>query len=199
MRVEVIQKDFPYEDITQLLHECYREHLDAGRNYLAAVQSVEKTKARLEGSYCVVAYDEDTLVGTASFRIHRHEEGVHRKWYEARVYIYVGQLAVLPSYRNTKVLTLMGMKAASLKEVRECQSCIADTSVQANVLVEGYLKMGFQIVDLISWETTNYYSYVFRRNVSGKEFSDSFCKFRFTISKFLCMMRYTKNGKKRFI
>ncbi len=198
MRIEILQKDFPYEEISELLHESYREHLEAGRQYYAAVQTVEQTRARLEGSYCVVAYDGDTMVGTMSFRIHRKDDASHRKWYEDDVYIYVGQLAVLPSYRNSKVLAMMCMKAGSLKEVRECQSAIADTSTEAHALIQGYLKMGFQIVDLVSWETTNYYSYVFRRNASGKVFSDAYCKFRFTISKMLCMIQYTKYGKKRF-
>lgn len=198
MRVEILDKDFPCEEITELLHESYKEHLEAGRKYYAAVQSVEQTRARLEGSYCVLAYDGDKLVGTLSFRIHRKEDTSSRKWYEDDTYIYVGQLAVLPAYRNTKVLALMGLETSRLKEIRECKSAIADTAINAQALVQSYLKLGFQIVDLISWDTTNYYSYVFRRRISGKEFSDNYCKFRFAVSRLLCMIRYTQNGKKRF-
>ena len=198
MRIEIFEKDYPCEEITELLHASYREHLEAGRQYYAAVQTVEQTRARLEGSYCAVAYDGDTMVGTMSFRIHRKEDASRRKWYEDDVYIYGGQLAVLPSYRNSKVVALMAMKVARLKEVREAKSSIADTSVDAHELVANYLKMGFQIVDMISWDTTNYYSYVFRRNQSGKEYSDAYCRFRFMISKILCMIQYKKNGERRF-
>ena len=198
MRVEVLVKDYPYEEITELLHESYREHLEAGRHYLAAVQTVEQTKERLDGTYCIVAYDKDKLVGTLSFRIYRNENNKRRKWYEDDVRIFIGQLAVLPAYRSSKVLILMAMKAYALPEVKEVESFITDTSTEAHHLVESYLKIGFQIVDLISWDTTNYYSYVFRKNNNGKEYSDAYCKFRFTIGKILCMIQYTKDGKKRF-
>ncbi len=198
MRIEVLANNYPYEEITELLHESYREHLEAGRHYLAAVQTVEQTKERLDGSYCVVAYDNDRLVGTMSFRIQKNENHKRRKWYEDDVRIFVGQLAVLPSYRNSKAMVLMAMKASTLDDVKAAQSVITDTSTQAHNLVDSYLKMGFQIVDLISWETTNYYSYVFRKNMHGKEYSDAYCKSRFIIGKILCMMQYTKDGKKRF-
>ncbi len=198
MRVEVLLKDFPCEEITELLHESYKEHLEAGRRYFAAIQTVEQTRERLEGTYCVVAYDGDRLVGTLSFRIY-HKEDVHnRKWYEDDTYLYIGQLAVLPSYRKSKALVLMAMKASTLEEVKECKSAFTDTSTEADALVESYLKLGFQIVDFISWETTNYYSYVFRREITGKKFSDAYCMLRFNISKMLCMIQYTKDGKKRF-
>jgi hypothetical protein len=198
MRIEILEKDFPYEEITELLHESYKGHLEAGRNYLAAVQSVEQTKERLQGAYCVVAYDEDRLVGTMAFRICRKEPGARRKWYEDDVYVYGGQLAVLPSYRDTKVFALMALKASRLKEIREAKSSIADTSVEAHELVASYLKMGYQIVDLVSWETTNYYSYVFRKKMTGRAYSDAYCRFRFEISKLLCKLQYKKNGERRF-
>ena len=93
---------------------------------------------------------------------------------------------------------MMAMKVLKLDEVKECKSLQGDTSCEAKELVQSYVKIGAKIVDLVSWPTTNYYSYVFRKNLSGKEYSDAYCKFRFTISKLLCMARYTKDGKKRF-
>jgi hypothetical protein len=198
-RIEVLEKDFPYEDITELLHESYREHAEAGRNYLAARQTVEDTKRRLEGHICAVAYDGNgKLVGTISGKKVVKAPGEKKKWYEDDKYIYIAQMAVHPDYRNTLLLSLMSLKFASIDWIKECGSWVSDTSTKAKELTDAYVKMGFQIVDLVSWQTTNYYSYVFRKPNKGRVFSDRYVKFRFALSSIRCRLLYREDGKPRW-
>ena len=80
-RIEILEDGFPYEEITELLHESYREHAEAGRNYLAARQTVEDTKRRLEGRLCVVAYNSDNrLVGTIACKRIQKGPDASRTW-----------------------------------------------------------------------------------------------------------------------
>ena len=106
-------------------------------------------------------------------------------------------MAVLPEYRESYVLAFMAMKLTKVDWVKNCGSWMSDTTVKAEQLTEAYVKMGYQIVDMVSWETTNYYSYVFRRPNKGKVFSDRYVRFRFTLGKLRCKLLYTEDGKRR--
>lgn len=197
-KTEILYEDFPYEEITELLHKSYKEHLDAGRNYLAATQTIEDTRRRLEGRLCIVCYNnENKLVGTITVRLLNKEAG-SRKWYEDDSFLYIEQLAVDPDYRDENVLTMMCLKALKNKAIRDVESWMSDTSQLATNLVSSYVGMGFQIVDMVSWETTNYYSYVFRKPMNGKKYSTNYVKLRFLISKLICKITYTEDGKRRF-
>lgn len=198
LRTEIYRDNFPLEEITELLHYSYKKHLDHDRKFLASRQTVEQTRQRLEGAVCVVAYDGDKMVGTSSFRVYDKTNDKNRKWYEDDYFILAGQVGVHPDYRESNVFLLMNLKLSKTEEMKKCQSILIDTSVKATELVENYLKMGFQIVDLVSWPSTNYYSYFFRKPITGKKYSDKYCKFRFKISSILCKIKYNENGKKRF-
>ena len=198
-RIEILDKDFPYEELTELLHASYKEHLDAGRKYMAAVQTVEDTERRLDGRLCAVAYNEENkLVACITGKVYLKGPNDKRKWYEDDNILHIEQMAVHPDYRDTNILTKMVIKSMKLDFVKSADSWMTDTSVEATNLVNAYVKMGFQIVDMVSWESTNYYSYVFRKPVKGKKYSDRYTKFRATLSILLCKIRYTKEGKRRF-
>lgn len=198
-RIEVIDKDFPYEEITKLYHSSYNEHQNEGRNYLAATQTVENTKRRLEGRNCVLAYDENgELVASICFKLVDKSGDNKRKWYEDEHFAYVDQLAVRPDYRHTNVMLVMVFKAMRLDITRNLDSWMCDTSVMAKELTNAYVNAGFQIVDVLSWETTNYYSYIFRKAVKGKKYPDSYVKKKLFWANIKCRIRYSKSGKRRF-
>lgn len=198
-RIEIIDKDYPYEEITQLLHAGYKEHLDAGRNYMAANQNVEKTKERLDGKTCVLAYNgENELVASIAGKIADKKNIKSRKWYEDDACLYIDQMAVRPDYRETNVLALMALKVMRLDMVRNVDSWMSDTAVTARELVDAYVNLGFQIVDVISWSSTNYYSYVFRKAVRGKVYKDSFVKRKLFWAGLRCRICFDRYGKKRF-
>ena len=106
-------------------------------------------------------------------------------------------MAVLPEYRKSMVMALMAMKLKQVEWVKNCDSAMGDTSEKSVYLAEAYEKLGFQIVDMVSWESTNYYSYVFRKANKGMVFSDRYARFRFTISRIKVKLLFTENGKPR--
>lgn len=194
----VLDGNLPFEEITELLHASYKEHMDNNRDYLAAKQSVEQTKKRFEDNYCVLVYDDDKLVGTMAYRPIENKDPKKRKWYEDDFFAFCSQAAIHPDYRQSKAFILMVKAALSTPRSESCESVIIDTSVEAEELVAAYVKAGFQIVDLVSWPSTHYYSYIFRYPLHGKKYSKRYCRFRYLISAFFCKIRYCANGKKRF-
>lgn len=199
-RTEIFEKNFPCEELTELLHVSYKEHMEAGNLYLAATQTAEDTKRRLEGCVCAVAYNEDNkIIATMACKLIKKEAGEKRKWYEDDSAAYFEQMAVHPDYRKTKVALQLRCMLEELEWVKNADSIMIDTSELATNLVKGYTAMGFQIVDTVSWGTTNYYSFIFRKPVKGKRYDDKYVKMRFFFSDLACRLRYTKYGKRRFL
>ncbi|MDD3139694.1 MAG: GNAT family N-acetyltransferase [Lachnospiraceae bacterium] len=192
-------EEIPYAEITNILNKSYHEYEDAGLDYAAATQDIETTKKRMENAHCIVVKDADVIVGSLTYKIYIREEVQKRKWYEDNRIATIEQLAVLPEYRDSKAMLLMGiyMLRRLMKSPEHIESVIIDTSCEAKRLVRAYVGIGFQIVDLKSWETTNYYSYIFRGTLNGRKYSDRYCQLRFAISSFCVKMQYDKYGKKR--
>lgn len=197
-KIEVLSNNFPYEEITELLHASYKMHADENRQFLAAKQTVEQTKKRLENAICMLAYDGEGLVGMISAKIYHKENDKTRRWYEDDSYAVLEQMAIRPDYQKSNLLSMMLAKGIRMNEIRNLDSVIMDTSAKATELVSHYQRLGGKIVDLVSWESTNYYSYVFRKPMKGKVYSDRYCKWKYFWSAMRCKIRYTEDGKKRF-
>lgn len=198
-RTEIVRDgNLPYEEITELLHLSYAEHLQAGRNYAAAVQDVETTKKRLEGHIVVLMYEGDTLVGTSSYKQCYKKPGDYRKWYQDDYYVEAAQTAIHPDHRTKGAFMKMALVMFKMDEIKNCDAVMADTSVEAEELIKGYLNMGMQIVDMVSWPNTNYYSYIFRRPIKGERIDEKLLKKKMFWAKLKCKIRYSKTGRKRF-
>ena len=197
IEVYELTENIPYEEITQLLNRAFAELKEQKLDYAAASQTPEVTKARIDGGSCVLARVSGQLVGTMSYHI-CHNEGTG-KWYEDDTYISFSQMAIDPDYRNNGVMMEM-MKYLMIHVLRdkEIKSTISDTSMKADHLVKTYVKTGMQIVDVISWPGTNYYSYVFRRALRDNRYPDELCRRRVRQAYVKCVLKYTRYGKKRF-
>lgn len=149
-----------WEELTDLLHEAYREHLRAGRNYAACSQSPEETRQRCLKGMTLLAFVDDQLAGTATLL----EERRHGRAPSG----YISQVAVSPEFRNLGI----GRKLLSeLEEVaREKGYSVLDcnTAASAKPLVAWYLRQGWQKVSLRSFPGTTYYSILFRKRLDGQ-------------------------------
>lgn len=71
------------EELTKLLHRAYKPLGDAGMNFTAVDQSVEKTRERASLGVCFVAcLNVGEIVGTVS--CHNKEQGVSKTWYRRK-------------------------------------------------------------------------------------------------------------------
>lgn len=201
IRIEVLNSntdDIPYQELTEVLNIAYSDWKKEQLEYKAVNQTEEDTRNRIKGGWCMIAYVEEKIVGTMTLHV---VEKVKRKWYEDKKYITLTQLAVLQEYRDSGVLLRMMfyLKNSIIKKDKSIESLIGDTSTEAHELLSTYLKVGAQVVDVISWHGTNYYSYILRYPFTGQCYSDKYCRYKVKLAKLRCYGMYKKTGELRTI
>lgn len=198
IKVYEVKENIPYEEITKVLNEAYEELLQKNLKYAATRQNTEKTRDRIKGGTCLIAEKNGKIVGTVTYHIREKRPGA--KWYIDGKYVTFSQLGILPEYRKDNILIYMGKYLMrTVFRDKELSCVLLDTSEEAEHLVKQYVAFGMQIVDYISWRGTNYYSYVFRKEVNGKKFDDDFCKRKLKIAKIKCRLQFKVDGNKTIL
>lgn len=148
-----------FEDLTDLLHAAYQEHLREGRNYRAATQSVEMTRRRCREGITLLAFLHGQLVGTATMA-EKH----------GRRCVYGGllQVAVSPDCRALGLGKILLARLEQLAREKGYAFLVCDTAASARKLVAWYLRQGWRKVSCKSHKSTNYYSIVFRKPLDGR-------------------------------
>lgn len=173
-----------WNDITELLHLAFAEHVREGLMYMACTQSEEQTRTRVGEGVCIVALLNGKLVGTRTLTIRGKN-------------LHVAQLAVHPDYRGLGIAVKLDDYSFEYARSKGLNALIGDTSEKATSIVKWHLKRGDQIVGLFSHSTTNYYSVVLRRAVCGRKYTAFEARLRFCLSSCLCRLLLTEGGKVR--
>lgn len=155
------------EELTDLLHTAYGEHLAAGLNFTAADQSVETTHKRSGRGGCwVIADDSDRLIATLTMSL-PPSRGLQRLAPTAREphTAWLNQLAVDPACRGTGVATHLFLHGMGWAGEQGATRVGIDTAEPAAHLVALYRHWGFQHRDTIHWDGKTYDSVVMVRRV----------------------------------
>lgn len=170
-----------WEELTELLHDAYAQHLKNGLNYAAATQTPAQTKARAEGhsgqkSDTLVAFDNDKLVGTISYEI---SNGT--KWYHGKRYLFFHQFAVLTDCKSKGIGSKFLSYIEEIAKAENCDTVVFDTAESASELIHWCQKRGYVRTSYVSWCNTNYNSIVFTKAFNNK--GQFWRKFNFVCSK----------------
>ncbi|MBR6021512.1 MAG: GNAT family N-acetyltransferase [Kiritimatiellae bacterium] len=181
-------EDDSWEDLTALLHEAYREHFLAGRDYAACSQSVEETRQRCQGGTTLLAFADGRLEGTAT---------MHERMHFGRPCGYVSQVAVSPGCRGmgTGRKLLESLETIAKEKGVDLLEC--NTAATARRLVAWYQRQGWQKVSLRSYEATNYYSVVFRKKLDGKRHART--AWHYPVDWMACHLLWRKDGELRLL
>ena len=179
-----------YEQIIDLMHESFQERLDQGLKFTCSFMGVEEYKRKTDGGIIFVAIDKDTgcLMGTAMVRIRKDENNIN--------YGYNEYLAVSPKMKRCGIGSNLERESVCVCEENNCEYILCDTAVDAISSVKYHLKKGFKIIGLRSYSSTNYYSYLFRKQLvpSKKWNSDLYCKYVFLKSYIVTKLCLKKDG-----
>lgn len=192
MDIEICTKDdgISWEDLTNLAHESFLERLKMGLHFGASTITPEQYKVYGSGRLILVAVDRSngTLAGTMSFKLNKDN---NTYWGEH------GGLAVRPGYKKRGIATKLFERLLEVAKEKKCEFILSDTAVGAESSVRWHKKNGFKIVGLDSFSSTNYYSYIFRKQLLYHPmWSNSFyCWIRFLFSALRCKVRFTTDGK----
>lgn len=194
----VIQKlqetSYDYKDVVDLLHEAFQERLAQGLKYTCSTMTEEQFRNRTANGIVYVAIDDETgLCGTATLTIKTDKNGVKYGYYE-----YNG---IRSDMKGKGIGTMLYIYIERESVKNGCEYLISDTSTQATSAVKYHLKNGFKIIGLESYRSTNYWSYVFRRQLvpSKKWDNPLYCKWQYIKSSFFIKITRDINGKDTWI
>ena len=187
------ESPFSYEDVVGLIHLSFDERLSQGLHFTCSSMSVDQFREKMSDGLVIVAYEKVShqLLGTASTHLYKDKDG--------HLYGYNEYLAVHPSVKHCGIGTLLLNKRLSIMRERGAEYVISDTAVGAKSSVKWHLKNGFVIYGYRSYSSTNYYSYLFRRQLVGRSKWDSrfYRDYHFLVSFLKTRIRYTRMGKER--
>lgn len=177
-----------YKQIVDLMHESFQERLEQGLRYSCSFMTEEQFIEKTKNSLIFVAIDEDNgkFVGTTTLTVH-----IGKK----QIYGYMEYVAISSDYKHKGVGSLLLQRLKNTIELG-CSYILSDTSVKAESAVRYHLKNGFKIIGLESYRSTNYWSYVFRMQLSPSFIWNNpvFLKMHFGLSYAFMKMTRDVNG-----
>jgi GNAT superfamily N-acetyltransferase len=145
-------------ELTVLLHSAYASLAAMGFNYTAVDQSEDVTRRRVSGGICIVAVENDTIIGTVIFYPPGRMRGCPS--FERADVAAMGQFAVDPKQQGR------GIGKWLLREVERRAIAVAakelalDTAEGAHHLIGWYEREGFKFVEHAQWKGKTYRSVV---------------------------------------
>lgn len=149
------ETNITYSNLADLLHAAFDERLDQGLHFTCSTMTAEQFKTKMKGGYVFVALNKETkeLLGTVTIHVDTDKCG--------NVFGYHEYLAVSPNAKHTGVGTELAKAWNILLQEKKAKYVLSDTACGAISSVNWHLKNGFQIYELESYRSTNYWSYVF--------------------------------------
>lgn len=179
------------EQLFDLVKLAFQERKDAGLNYMCLSASISDFVLEIKDAYVLVAMDveKNELCGCSILKVEKNKLGV--------LHGREKHTAVSPNYKGqgvgSKLIDTLKCKAIELG----CDYLTCTTAVSAKSAVAVHVKNGYQIVGLKSFRQTNYYSYIFRMQLTPSVWKDAkYCKHQFQKSAVKTYLAYRKDGNK---
>ena len=162
MNIEILtreQSKVSYAQLVELMHESFQERIDAGLNYSCSSMDEIKYKEKTKDGIIFVAIDKDkgTLAGSTTLNLHCDNN---------EVYGYMEFVSIHSTYKHCGIGSKLVNQIKRCGVEKGCRYILSDTSINALSAVNFHLKNGFKIIGLESYRSTNYWSYVFRMQLS---------------------------------
>jgi ribosomal protein S18 acetylase RimI-like enzyme len=146
-------------ELTQLLHRSYASLEAMGFRYLATHQSEAVTRERIENGTCFVGVAPDGGI-VATVTVHGPEVKGGAGWYDRPGVASLSQLAVDPAHQRAGLGGRLVAQGEHEARRLAADEIALDTAEGATHLIAWYGRLGFRVVDRVSWSVTNYESVV---------------------------------------
>lgn len=181
---------FSYEDIADLLHLSFDEHIAEGLHFTCSSMTASTFREKTRDSIVLVAWNpmDDSILGTMTVTV--------KKDNKQAVYGYLEYLAISPDAKR------LGLGTRLLQACTDCciggKYLLSDTATEAKSSVNWHLKNGFKIVGLESYASTNYYSYLFRKQIISPSKWDNnlYVRFHYLLSYIRCKLLKKSDGRR---
>lgn len=152
------------ENLTSLLHEAYAELGQMGFNYTAVDQTDEVTCERIARGDCLVATENDRLIGTIMFMEPSRSWG-GTPWYARADVAVIGQFGVHPICQRRGVGSRLLRAAERLAVVSGAAELALDTAEGADHLVAWYRQQDFRFIEYAQWKGKTYRSVIMSKTI----------------------------------
>lgn len=163
MNYEIVNDISPvyHKALLHMIHRAFADHLNRGLRFTCSFYTIDDLRHKILSGYCFMALSEDkTILGISSFsHVNNRKES------------YENITCVSPEARGLGVAS--ALYALGIKKIKsEGAKCVmADTAMEAHDSVRWHLqRCRCHKVGLRSFVSTNYYSYVFRRDLVSRPF-----------------------------
>ena len=174
-----------YGPLLRMIHRAFAEHLDNGLHFTCSFYTIDDLKHKILSGHCFMALSEDnTILGISSFS---HVSSCGKS--------YENITCVSLEARGSGIASLLyALGIARLKQ-EGAKYVIADTAITAFNSVSWHLqRCHCHKIGLRSFSSTNYYSYVFRRDLVPRSLFVTMIIYPLS---FLCSYCFTRLFRRR--
>lgn len=151
------------EDLTELIHQAYRQLKDMGFRYVATWQPAEKTQQRLSQGNAFIAECNNRIIGTITIKFPQNTHGC--PWYDRSDVTSFGQFAVDPAHQRNGIGGALIQCAEQQAKAFGCHELALDTAEGAEQLIRMYKKRGYRFIEYADWDVTNYHSVILSKTL----------------------------------
>lgn len=152
---------FTYNDVAELLHESFKERLDSGLNMMGSFVDENMLEEMNSRGAIFVAYieKEQRLVGCNVLTVNEWSDGIFGN------HQFVG---ISSDFKRCGIGGVLFAKLLDYAKSCGCDYLTSTTSVKAKSSIAWHKKIGFKIYKYASYGCTNYFSYIFRMDLTDK-------------------------------
>ncbi len=191
MNIEIRQKgeETTWEELVNLFHESFQERLDQGLHFTCSDFTPEDLERRRANNVILLAIDKDNdiLAGAAFVEIVHDKKGT---------WGYLSNMAIKPDYKRCGIGSKLEDGRIEIANANGCSYVISDTAMGAKSSVNWHRKNGFVPFTLHSFQSTNYYSVIFRKQLQKHWLWSNkfFCHIHFLLSSVMCRLYRHKDA-----
>ncbi|MBU0985139.1 MAG: GNAT family N-acetyltransferase [candidate division Zixibacteria bacterium] len=158
MVIRPLREEDSLEELTRLLNRAYKSLADAGLRYVATYQDAGVTRNRIGQGTCLVAVDNDRIIGTILYHPPAQTHG--SAWLDRDDVGHISQLGVEPAMQSRGIAGALIAAAEAIARSSGAAEIALDTAEPAKHLIGWYERLGYRFIEYVSWDVTNYRSVV---------------------------------------
>lgn len=192
--IKIKPENISFDDIHKIIASAHSANIDNGFTMRTASLTGEELKERIgEDGICLVALDDEKLVGTLSIRFVKRNT-----WYAKGIIPEYILAAVLPEYQGYHINSKLSNMAFSILKEKKYSLVELDTAEKNYKAIKIYEHFGFKKVNFVVFENLDHYNVFMVKWLTKCPYSNFYCYIRYIIRKFKTKLRYKIGKKKRF-
>ena len=167
MTIRTARPDEDWESLTLLIRSAYAYWAERNQKFVATTQDAEETRKRATSGTCFLAEIDGKIVGTLT--VYPSDPEDYCPYYRNPQVAAFGQFAVDPACQGKGIGTKLIEAAEDYARATGHTELALDTSENAQILIDYYNRLGFQVVGDMDWHSTNYHSVVMSKVLTDEQ------------------------------